>query len=95
MDSFPENTRSDWQALYAEMNALDTTEAKLYKSLDKLEAVIQHNESPIDTWEELEYDLNRNYAWDAVAFSPYMHALRQAILDETNEKIAREAPEKA
>lgn len=90
--SLPEPVRSELQALYAEMNALETTEAKLYKSLDKLEAVIQHNESPIDTWEELEYDLNRTYAWDAVEFSPYMQALRQVILDETNAKIAREAP---
>lgn len=95
VESMPEPVRGELRALYAEMNALETTEAKLYKSLDKLEAVIQHNESPIDTWEDLEYDLNRNYAWDAVAFSPYMHALRQAVLDETNAKIAWEAPEKA
>ena len=90
--SLPEPVCSEMQALYAEMNALETAEAKLYKSLDKLEAVIQHNESPIDTWEDLEYGLNRSYAWDAVAFSPYMHDLRQAILEETEAKIAREAP---
>lgn len=92
--SLPEPVRSDLQALYGEMNALETTEARLYKSLDKLEAVIQHNESPIDTWEDLEYDLNRNYAWDAVEFSPYMKELRKAILEETEEKIAREAPQR-
>ena len=32
------------------MAALETTEARIYKALDKFEAVIQHNESPIDTW---------------------------------------------
>ena len=76
-------------ALYAEMNALETPEAKLYKSLDKLEAVIQHNESPIDTWEENEYSLNLTYATDTVAWSEYLTALRAAIRTETEEKIAK------
>ena len=93
--SMPEPTRSELTALYGEMNALSSDEARLYKALDKLEAVIQHNESPIDTWEELEYNLNRTYAWDAVEFSPYMQSLRRAILDETNAKIAQENPDRA
>ena len=56
--SLPAPYAGDMRALYAEMNALQTTEAKIYKALDKLEAVIQHNESPISTWEPHEYDLN-------------------------------------
>lgn len=88
VDTLPEPYRTDMAALYAEMNALETTEAKLYKALDKLEAVIQHNESPLDTWEPLEYDLNRTYAFDAVAFSPYLKALRSEILADTEQKIA-------
>ena len=75
-------------ALYAEMNALETPEAKLYKSLDKLEAVIQHNESPLDTWEENEFSLNLTYATDTVAWSEYLTTLRGAIREETEEKIA-------
>ena len=35
----------------------------------KLEALIQHNESPLDTWAENEYELNRTYAFDTVVFS--------------------------
>ena len=92
VSTLPQPLQGELKVLYAEMNALETAEAKLYKALDKLEAVIQHNESPIDTWEELEYDLNRSYAWNAVEFSPYMKELRQAILEETDAKIAREAP---
>ena len=76
-------------ALYAEMNALQTPEAKLYKSLDKLEAVIQHNESPIDTWADNEYSLNLTYATDTVAWSAYLTALRGAIRTETEAKIAK------
>ena len=33
------------EALYREMIALETPEAKLYKAMDKLEAIVQHNES--------------------------------------------------
>ncbi len=61
------------------MDALETPEAKLYKSIDKLEAVIQHNESPISTWEPHEYELNRTYATDIV----------QAISRNCGQKFSR------
>ncbi|MBR2886712.1 MAG: HD domain-containing protein, partial [Bacteroidales bacterium] len=48
------------------MEAQQTPEAKLFKALDKLEALIQHNESPIDTWSANEYDLNKTYAFNTV-----------------------------
>lgn len=79
----------DMAALYAEMDALETPEARLYKALDKLEAVIQHNEAPIATWLPREYDLNLTYANDNVAFSPYLTALRQAVRQETEKKVAK------
>lgn len=85
----PQPVRGEMAELYAEMEALGTQEARVYKCLDKLEAVIQHNESPISTWEPLEYDLNRTYANENVAFSPYLTRLRREILRETEEKIAR------
>ena len=89
-DAFPDldmDSVTELAALYTEMGALQTDEAKLYKALDKLEAVIQHNESDIRSWEPLEYDLNRTYAYDAVAFSPYLTKLREAIREDTEEKI--------
>lgn len=89
--TLPAPYREELAALYGEMNALQTPEAKLYKALDKLEAVIQHNESPLDTWTENEYSLNLTYANDAVAWSAYLTALRAAIREETEEKIARDA----
>lgn len=76
-------------ALYAEMDALETPEAKLYKALDKLEAVISHNEAPLSSWLPREYDLNLTYADENVAFSPYLTALRAAIRRETEEKIQK------
>ena len=88
--SLPPELSRDMSALYEEMDAQQTPEAKLYKALDKLEAVIQHNESPIDTWEEHEYELNKTYAFDTVAFSNWLTDLRKAILTDTLEKIETE-----
>lgn len=85
--SLPSETGTYLQALYLEMNAQQTQEARLYKALDKLEAVIQHNESPIDTWAENEYSLNQTYAFDAVKGFPWLAQLRQCILEDTLEKI--------
>ena len=90
VDTLPAPYDAQMRALYREMAALETTEARIYKALDKFEAVIQHNESPIDTWEPREYDLNRTYAMENAAWSPYLTRLRQAILRETEEKIANE-----
>ena len=88
MATLPEPFCTDMRALYEEMAARQTLEARIYKAMDSLEAVIQHNESDIATWEPHEYDLNRNYAYDRVAFSDYLKALREAIRQETEAKIA-------
>ncbi len=85
--SLPGAVSKELSTLYAEMNALETPEAKLYKSLDKLEAVIQHNESPIETWEPNEYELNKTYAFDIVAFSDWLTRLRKEIYNDTVAKI--------
>jgi putative hydrolase of HD superfamily len=88
--SLPEGLSGDLAALYAEMDAQQTPEAKLYKALDKLEALIQHNESPMYTWEPHEYDLQRVYGWESVEFSDWLLDLRQEVLNDTNEKIEKE-----
>ena len=41
-----------------------------------MEALIQHNESPIDTWSENEYELNKTYAFDTVSFSEWLTEYR-------------------
>ena len=87
--SLPAPYSVELKTLYAEMDALETDEARLYKALDKLEAVIQHNESDLSTWTENEYSLNLTYAQGNVAFSPYLTALREAVRKETEEKVAK------
>ncbi|MGX8688357.1 MAG: HD domain-containing protein [bacterium] len=90
VDSFPEPQRQEWKELLSEMEALETGEARLYKALDKIEAVISHNESDIHTWLPLEYDLQLTYGQDNMAFSEYMKKLRALVDDWTREKIERE-----
>ena len=87
--TLPEDTRAEWTALLAEMEALETKEAKLYKALDKMEAVISHNESDISTWLPLEYDLQLTYGAENVRFSPYMTELKAEIDAWTREKIGK------
>lgn len=50
-ESLPEPVRSEWKELFAEMIEMKTPEARVYKALDKLEAVLQHNEAPLSTWD--------------------------------------------
>lgn len=85
--SLPPEVAGELEALFREMDAQETMEAKIYKSLDKLEALIQHNESPLDTWSENEYALNKVYAFDTVAFSSWLTDLRKEILADTLAKI--------
>ena len=86
--SLPAPYSVELKTLYAEMDALETDEARLYKALDKLEAVIQHNESDIATWLPREYELNLTYADENVALSDYLKRLREEIRRETRDKIA-------
>ena len=70
------------------MERLETTEAKLYKAIDHMEAVIQHNESDIATWLPLEYDLQLTYGTESTAFSDYTKRLKEECNRITKEKIA-------
>ena len=89
--TFPEPQRSEWEGLLHEMDAQKTREAKLYKALDKLEALISHNESDIKTWLPLEYDLQFTYGQENMQFSEYLKELRAQIDDWSREKIEKES----
>ena len=87
-ESLPKPLSDNMMALYREMEERSTLEARIYKAMDSLEAVIQHNESDIGTWEPNEYELNLTYAFDRVSFSDYLTRLRLAIRGETERKIS-------
>ena len=85
--SLPAEVSADLAALYQEMEAQETMESKVYKAMDKLEALIQHNESPLSTWSDNEYELNKTYAFDTVVFSDWLMELRKEILADTLAKL--------
>ena len=87
INSLPTNYSQELKELFDEMNEQQTVEAKIYKAIDKTEAVIQHNDSPISSWLELEYELQKNYGKENCEFSEYMKNFRSQILDDTNKKI--------
>lgn len=88
--SLPKKLSEEMLTLYEEMAARETIEAKIYKAIDNLEAVIQHNESDLSTWIPKEYEMNVTYGDDKVAFSPYLKELRQVMREDTLRKIAEE-----
>ncbi len=88
VDTLPEPFRTEMGDLYREMEARQTVEAKIYKALDNMEAVIQHNESDLSSWSENEFALNLTYGEDKAAFSPVLTALRRAVREETDRRIA-------
>ena len=75
------------EALFEEMEAMETQEARLYKSLDKLEALIQHNEADISTWIPLEYDLQMTYGNEECKFTEYIQRLRDEVRKDSKRKI--------
>ena len=91
--SLPEPWPDELGALFAEMEALQTPEAKLYKALDRMEAIQSHNESGADSWLPLEYELNLTYGEKDAAFSPYLSALRAEMRRET-EAIIEDAKQR-
>ena len=85
--TLPEPYRQELAALYQEMKERKTLEARIYKAIDSLEAVIQHNDSDLSTWLPLEYDLQLTYGVENCSFSKYTKALRELIAQETRDKI--------
>lgn len=83
----PEEYSDEFTALFDEMEGMQTDEAKLFKALDHLEAVIAHNESDISTWIDLEYETNLTYGNESSAFSAWTKELRGEILNDTVKKI--------
>ena len=83
----PEETKIEMLLLFEEMASLSTPEAKLFKALDNMEALISHNEADISTWNELEYSLNITYGQENAEWSDWTKALKNEIKNDTLKKI--------
>lgn len=92
--TLPEPFSKEMSELYQEMEEQQTLEARIYKALDKLEALIQHNESDIKTWIPLEYDLQMTYGNEQVKFSEYLTELRAKVREDSVQKIRKKRLQK-
>ena len=87
ISTLPEPYKSEFSALFDEMDRMQTLEARLFKALDNMEAVISHNESDISTWIPLEYEENLRYGEENVQFSEWTRKLKEEINRDSIEKI--------
>lgn len=87
LSHLPRRQRGELADLFAEMDARESGEAKLYKALDKLEALIQHNRADLSTWLPLEYELQMTYGTQECGFSEYTNRLRETVREDSRKKI--------
>ena len=83
----PEGVQCELRALFVEMRVKVTPEAKLFKSLDNLEALISHNEADISTWIPLEFEENLTYGQMNCEWSEWTRELRSEIKKDSAAKI--------
>ena len=88
--SFPEPLHAEWRALLSEMEALSTPEAQIYKALDKLEAVLSHDESDISSWLPLERTLQLTYGAKESKVSCFLTRVKEQLDDWTRRKISED-----
>ena len=93
LSELPKEIKEELSLLFEEMAALSTDEAKLYKSLDNIEAVISHNEADISTWIPREYEENITYGQKNSEWSDWTKRLREQVKQDSIEKIAKEGKE--
>ena len=83
----PESLSGEFAELFEEMARMNTAEAKLTKALDNIEAIVSHNEAPLETWLPLEYSANLTYGTENVAYSEYLKLLKEEIKQDSIKKI--------
>lgn len=89
-EMLPKAEQQELLKYFEELNENQTDEAKLVHALDKMEALIQHNEASIDTWLPLEYELQLTYGQAETKAFPYTKTLRKMIEQDSLDKIEKE-----
>lgn len=86
-DMLPEPYRARLSSIFKEVEEKETKESRLLQAMDKLEALIQHNEADLSTWLPLEYELQLTYGQEQTKDIPYMKKLRQRVYEDSVEKM--------
>lgn len=88
LETLPECYAEEFGALFAEMSAMETDEARLFKALDNMEAVVSHNEADLSTWIPFEYEENLRYGEENSRWSPWTRALRDELKRDSLKKLS-------
>ena len=91
LSHLPSEYRDELSALFDEMRKMDTDEARLYKALDNIEALISHNEADISTWLPIEYEENLVYGQKNCEWSQWTRDLRENVKLDGISKINNES----
>ena len=83
----PEPYRERLADIFRAVEKKETKESRLLAALDKLEALIQHNEADLSTWLPLEYDLQLTYGQEQTKSIPYMKKLRKRVYEDSVKKM--------
>lgn len=74
--------------IWQEFQAKQTYESKFIHALNKLEAIIQHNEADISTWVDWNIQHNRKAASDECRFDSYLTELSRLLQEQVDRKLA-------
>ena len=87
VDSLPKEKANEIVALWEEFEKKETPEAKFGNSLDKVEAVMQHNLSDISTWDQGDFNVHPYYKDRYFDFDSFMRAFKDVVDDQSMKKI--------
>ena len=76
-------------SLWEEFEKLETPEAKFAHSLDKIECSMQHNVSPISTWDQTDFSINPYYKNHLFDFSRFMRSFKDIVDMQTMQKVIK------
>jgi len=83
----PKKTAEEIVSLWEEFEENETVEAKFANALDKLEATLQHNVAPIETWDQGDFDIGPYYKEHFFDFDAFIRELKDAADRGTMEKV--------
>ena len=86
----PRPRQEEMRDIFREVREKKTPEARLVNAMDKLEALIQHNEADLSTWLPLEYELQLTYGEKETRDIPWMSALRERVNQDSVKKMRTE-----
>lgn len=83
----PKQTQEKIMSLWLEFEENKTPEAQLAHALDKLEALIQHNQANIKTWKKSEREFSLHFGDEFCQFDKTIKTLKDIVRMDTAEKI--------